>query len=79
MVEIPITFDQIDHPDSIPHLGRYPLMVDLIVSTKWLTKVLMDGGIGLNILYVEMLDAMGINRSCIRPTGVPFHNVVLGK
>jgi hypothetical protein len=79
MVEFPITFDQIDHPDSIPHPGRYLLMVDPIVSTKWLTKVLMDGGIGLNILYVEMLDAMGINRSRIQPTGAPFHNVILGK
>jgi hypothetical protein len=39
----------------------------------------MDGGSGLNIMYVEMLDAMGIDRSHIRPTEVPFHNIVLGK
>jgi hypothetical protein len=26
-----------------------------------LTKVLMDGGNGLNIMYAEILDAMGIN------------------
>ena len=51
-------------------------MVDLIVDTKWLTKVLMDGGSGLNIMYAKTLDAMGIDRSCIRPTGVPFHSIV---
>ena len=38
-------------------------MVDPIIGTKCLTKVLMDGGIGLNIMYAETLDAMGIDRS----------------
>ena len=54
-------------------------MVDLIIGTKRLTKVLMDGGSGLNIMYTEMLDDMGIDRSCVRPTGAPFHGVVPGK
>ena len=36
-------------------------MVDLIIGMKQLTKVLMDGGSGLNIMYVEMLNAMGID------------------
>ena len=47
-------------------------MVDLIIGMKRLTKVLMDGGSGLNILYVETLNAMGIDRARIRPTGAPF-------
>ena len=54
-------------------------MVDPIIGTKWLTKVLMDGGSGLNIMYDEMLDAMGIDRSRIRPTGAPFHGIMPGK
>ena len=61
--ESAITFNRSDHPDSIPQPGRYPLMVDPIVSIKRLTKVLMDGGSGLNIMYAETLDALGINRS----------------
>ena len=40
-------------------------MVDPIIGTKRLTKVLMDGGSGLNIMYVETLDAMGIDRAHI--------------
>ena len=51
-------------------------MVDPIIGMKRLIKVLMDGGSGLNIMYTEMLDAMGIDRSCIRSTGVPFHDIV---
>jgi len=54
-------------------------MVDLIIGMKCLTKVLMDGGSGLNIMYAETLDAMGINRLRIRPTGVPFYGIVPGK
>ncbi|XP_066342138.1 uncharacterized protein [Miscanthus floridulus] len=46
---------------------------------KQLTKVLMDGGSSLNIMYTEMLDAMGIDRACIRPTRAPFHNIMPGK
>ena len=57
----PITFDRSDHLDSVTHVGRYLLMVDPIFGTKRLTKVLMDGGSGLNIMYAETLDAMGID------------------
>ena len=37
-------------------------MVDPIISMKRLTKVLMDGGSSLNIMYAETLDAMGMDR-----------------
>ena len=54
-------------------------MVDPIIGTKRLTKVLMDGGSGLSIMYAEALNAMGIDRACIRPIRAPFHGIVLGK
>ena len=54
-------------------------MVDPIIGMKWLTKVLMDGGSGLNIMYAEMLDAMGVDRVRIWPTGAPFQGIVPGK
>jgi hypothetical protein len=69
--ESAITFNQSDHPSSLPQQGRCPLVVDPIVGMKRLTKVLMDGGSSLNI--------MGIDRSRIRPSGAPFHVIVLGK
>ena len=58
--ESPITFDQRDHPSCVTRSGRYPLVVDPIVRKKRLTKVLMDGDSGLNILYIDTLDAMRI-------------------
>jgi hypothetical protein len=46
----PITFDQGDHPDCVPSLGKYPLVVDPVIGNVRLTKVLMDGGSSLNII-----------------------------
>jgi hypothetical protein len=74
-----ITLDRSDHPESIPQPGRYPLVIDPIIGTKWLTKVLMDGGSDLNIMYAETLDALGISWTRIQPTGAPFHGIIPGK
>ena len=76
--ESPITFEQRDHPSHIVRPGQYLLIVDPIVHKKHLTKVLMDRGSGLNILYVDTLDAMCIPRSELRLVGSPFHGVNLG-
>ena len=74
-----ITFDQGDHPDCVPHPGRYPLLVRPIMGTTHLTKLLMDRGSSLNILYSNTLDMMGIPRSNLRPNKVPFYGIMLGK
>jgi hypothetical protein len=58
-----IMFDQEDHPGYILNPGYYPLVVNPVIANTRLTKVLMDGGSGHNILYAETLDLMGISRS----------------
>ena len=77
--ESAITFDRTDHPDAVPHPGRYPLVVDPIVSPKRLTKVLMDRGNGLNIMYAKMLNEMSVDRLNLHPIQAPFHGVVPSK
>jgi hypothetical protein len=74
-----ITFDRGDHPDHIPHPGRYLLVVSPIVGTTHLSRVLMDGGNNLNILYTETLDKMKIPRSSLLPSKAPFYRVIPGK
>jgi len=51
------------HPDHLRprRPPADPLVVDPIVNNMRLTKVLMDGGSSLNILYIDTLDAMGID------------------
>ena len=50
-----ITYDQGDHPNCMPSPGKYPLVVDPVTGNARLTKVLMDGGSSLNIIYAETL------------------------
>ncbi|KAM3401590.1 hypothetical protein ACQJBY_005977 [Aegilops geniculata] len=74
-----ITFDQSDHPTQIATPGRQALVVDPVVEGTRLTKVLMDGGSGLNILYAETLKGMGIPMSRISKSNMSFHGVIPGK
>ncbi|XP_066395969.1 uncharacterized protein [Miscanthus floridulus] len=48
------------------------------MGTTLLTKVLMDGGISLNILYASTLNTMSIARSSLRPSKAPFYMIVPG-
>jgi hypothetical protein len=75
----PITFDLGDHPDFVPSPGRYPLVVDPIIGNVRLSKVLMDGGSSLNIIYAETLELLGVDRSEIRAGAAPFHGIAPGK
>jgi hypothetical protein len=75
----PITFDQGDHPDCVPSPGRYPLVVDTVIGNARLSKVLMDGGSSLNIIYAETLGLLGVDLSMIRAGATPFHGIVPGK
>jgi hypothetical protein len=61
----PITFDQGDHPDRVPSLRKYPLVVDPVIGNVRLTKVLMDGGRNLNIIYAETLGLLQVDLSTI--------------
>jgi hypothetical protein len=75
----PITFDQGDHPNRVPSPGKYPLVVDPVIGNVTLTKVLMDGGSSLNIIYAETLGLLQIDLSSIQTGTAPFHGIIPGK
>jgi hypothetical protein len=75
----PITFDQGDHPDRVPSPRKYPLVVDPVIGNVRLTKVLMDGGSTLNIIYAETLGLLQIDLSTIRAGAASFHGIIPGK
>jgi hypothetical protein len=74
-----ITFSREDHPNHILNPSPYPLVVDPVISNVQFSKVLMDGGSSLNILYVHTLRLLGIGFDQLRPSTTPFHGVVPGK
>jgi hypothetical protein len=69
-----ITFRREDHPNRIPNPGQYPL-----IGNARFSKVLMDGGSSLNILYAHTLRLLGIGLDQLRPSTTPFHGVAPGK
>jgi hypothetical protein len=76
---VAITFDRDDHPDYVPNPGVYPLVVDPVIANTCLTKVLMDSGSSLNIIYAQTLDLLGVERARLQPNIGGFHRVVPGK
>jgi hypothetical protein len=62
--EVPTTFDRSNHPDFIPKLGRYPLIVSPIIKDMKINQVLVDGGSSLNILFLNTFDEMGLPDQC---------------
>jgi hypothetical protein len=75
----PITFDQGDHPDRVPSPGKYLLVVDPVIGNVRLTKVLMDEGSSLNIIYAETIGLLRIDLSSVRTGATPFHGIIPGK
>jgi hypothetical protein len=76
--KVPITFDRSDHPDFIPKLGEYPLIVNPIIKDVKLNRVPIDGGSFLNILFLKTFDQMGLPGSTLQLSRAPFHGVVPG-
>jgi hypothetical protein len=78
-LEDTITFSREDHPNRIPNPGKYPLVVDPVIRNARFSKVLMDGGSSLNILYAHTLHLLGIGLDQLRPSTTLFHGVAPGK
>ena len=54
------------------------MVLDPIIDRFHLTRVLMDGGSSLNLLYQDTVRKMGINPSRIKPTKTTFKGVIPG-
>ena len=54
------------------------MILDPIIDRFHLTRVLMDGGSSLNLLYQDTLCKIGINPSRIKPTRNTFKGVIHG-
>jgi hypothetical protein len=60
-------------------LGKFPLVLNSIVSGSQLTHVLNDGGSGLNLLFASTLKKMGLNISkMLTPSKAPFYGIIPG-
>jgi hypothetical protein len=74
-----VTFSREDHLNRIPNPGQYPLVVDPVIGKARFSKVLMNEGSSLNILYAHTLRLLGIGLDQLRLSTTPFHGVASGK
>jgi hypothetical protein len=57
---------------------HYPLVVEPIIGTKRLSRVLMEWGSALNIMYAETFNALGVARSILRHSVAQIHGNMPG-
>ena len=78
--EYSIQFSRKDQWTSVSNTSHYPLVLGLIIPGMTVPKVMIDGGIGLNIIFADTLKKIGLNfTSLLTPIDVPFYGIVLGK
>jgi hypothetical protein len=59
--------------------GKFPLVLDPVVAGVKLTRVLIDGGSGLNLIFASILRKMGLDLTdMIIPSKSPFYDIIPG-
>ena len=74
----PITFDHRDYSASIRRAGWAALVLDPIIDGYHFTRVLMDGGSSLNLIYQDTIREMGIDPTKIYQSNTTFKGVTPG-
>ena len=80
--DVPIVWNCRDQPGIMPNPGGYALVVDpVIVGPKInvkFSRVLIDNGSSINIMYKDTMDKLGITKGMLTATGTTFHGIVPG-
>ncbi|KAK1662933.1 hypothetical protein QYE76_051092 [Lolium multiflorum] len=71
-----ITFSRADHPMTIPKPGHAALVVEAQIGGFKMSKVFMDGGSGLNLIFVDTIKSMGITMGMLEETDTCFHGIL---
>ena len=74
-----VTWSRDDHPPQVREPGKLALVVAPYVAGYKLTKVLMDGGSSINIMYYDPFKRIGLMDSSLQHTTTVFHGIVPGK
>ena len=77
--EASITFSRAEHPPKVPFPGKAALGVEAQIGGFDLARVFMDGGSGINIIYMETLKVMGVPTGKLQRSQNAFHGIVPGK
>jgi hypothetical protein len=73
----PVTFDEADHPDRRTGVGALPLMMSPVIRNVWVTRMLVDGRAGLNLISVKLMEVLQISKRELTPTNA-FRGAIPG-
>ncbi|KAK1667840.1 hypothetical protein QYE76_055999 [Lolium multiflorum] len=71
-----ISFDRTDHLKAVPRPGHVALVLEAQIGGYNMSKVFMDGGSGLNLLFVNTMRAMGLTVDMLRESDTGFHGII---
>jgi hypothetical protein len=61
---------------TIPKLGHAALVVEAQIGEFSMSKVFMDGGSGLNLIFTSTVRNMGITTKMLEESNTCFHGIV---
>src|SRR3954471_18166464 len=70
--ETEITFSRDDHPPVVPQPGHAMLVLEARIGNYDMSRVFMDGGSGINIIFTRTLDDMLVQSNALKPSGTTF-------
>jgi hypothetical protein len=77
--EVQISFSRDDQWTSFSEPGKFPLVLDPVVASSQLTRVLIDGGSSLNLLFPSTLKKTGLDISkMLTPSRAPLYGIIPG-
>ena len=72
-------FSHEEHPPQVPRPGHSALVLDAQIGGFVMSHVLMDGGSGINIMFVDTLRGMNILTTNLASSINTFHGIVPGQ
>jgi hypothetical protein len=74
--------DRVDHPKIMLNPGGYALVMDPTfvrpANNVRFSKVLIDNGSSINIMYRDTMQKLGIKENMLEPSQTTFHGIVPG-
>ena len=74
-----IRFTIADHPQQVPRPGQSALILPAVIAFFYVSRVFIDGGSSLNLMYADTLRKMNISLANLKPTDTRFHGITLEK
>jgi hypothetical protein len=74
----PIEFSREDHPPKVPRLGHAPMVLKAQIGGYDVSRVFMDAGSGINLIYAQTLRAMNIPLEFQEHTCYSSHGTIHG-